>query len=117
MTMFRLPKEKVVYMADIVSPNRVLFTIVPDFNIREWTRTLKEIEAMDFDKAVFSHGSPSVGSKKEVIANREFIEDLRGAIYAEFKKGTNPFMIPTTIKLPKYKDGAMYNECLEAAFG
>jgi len=112
MTVFRLPKEKIVFIADLVTPNRLLFTIVPDFNIKEWLRTLREIEALDFETAVFTHGSPAVGSKKEVIENREFIEDLRGAIHAEFKKGTNPFMIPNVVKLPKYKDWAMYEEWL-----
>ncbi|MFQ5596766.1 MAG: MBL fold metallo-hydrolase [Nitrospiria bacterium] len=33
MTVFRLPKEKIVYIADLVAPNRVLFGIAPDFNI------------------------------------------------------------------------------------
>jgi len=112
MTVFRLPQEKIVFIADLVTPNRLLFTIVPDFNVKQWVRTLKEIEAMDFEMAVFSHGSPVVGSRKEVTENREFIEDLQTAIHAEFKKGTNPFMVPNVVKLPKYKDWAMYDEWL-----
>ena len=32
MTVFRVANQKVAYIADIVTPNRVLFTIVPDFN-------------------------------------------------------------------------------------
>jgi glyoxylase-like metal-dependent hydrolase (beta-lactamase superfamily II) len=112
MTVFRLPKEKIVFIADLITPNRLLFTIVPDFNIKEWLRTLKEIEALDFETAIFTHGSPAIGSKKEVVENREFIEDLRSAIHNEFKKGTNPFMIPNIVKLPKYKDWAMYDEWL-----
>ena len=111
MTVFRLPREKIVFIADLVTPNRLLFTIVPDFNVKQWVRTLREIEAMDFKTAVFTHGKP-VGSKKDVTANREFIEDLKGAIYAEFKKGTNPFEIPSVVRLPKYQDWAMYDEWL-----
>ncbi|MCJ8337149.1 MAG: MBL fold metallo-hydrolase [Pseudomonadales bacterium] len=111
MTVFRLPKEKIVFIADIVTPDRLLFTIVPDFNIKQWVRSLEEIEAMDFTTAVFTHGKV-IGSKKDVAANREFIQDLRGAIHAEFKKGTNPFIIPNIIKLPKYESWAMYDEWL-----
>ena len=55
MTIFFLPKFKIAYIADIVTPNRVAFTIVPDFNIREWERSLEQVLRMDFDKAVFSH--------------------------------------------------------------
>jgi len=112
MTVFRLPQEKIVFIADLVTPNRLLFTIVPDFNIGEWKRSLKEIEAMDFETAIFTHGSPSVGSKKDVAGNREYLEDLLSAIHAEFKKGTNPFMIPSVLQLPKYKDWDMYSEWL-----
>ena len=111
MTVFRLPREKIVFIADIVTPDRLLFTIVPDFNIKQWVRSLREIEAMDFKTAVFTHGKV-VGTKKDVTANREFIEDLRSAIHAEFKKGTNPFSIPNVVKLPKYQDWAMYDEWL-----
>ena len=111
MTVFRLPKEKIVFIADIVTPDRLLFTIVPDFNIKQWLRSLREIEAMDFNTAVFTHGKP-VGSKKDVAANRQFIEDLRAAIHAEFKKGTNPFAIPNVVRVPKYQDWAMYDEWL-----
>ena len=112
MTVFRFPKEKIVFIADIVTPNRVLFTIVPDFNVKQWIRSLKEIEELDFEKAIFTHGTPTIGTKKHVTGNREFIEDLQSAIYAEFQKGTNPFMIPSIVKVPKYKDWAMYDEWL-----
>ena len=112
MTVFLLPNEKIIFIADIVAPNQLLFTIVPDLNIRELERSLKEVEAMDFEKAIFTHGSPTIGSKKHVIENREYIEDLRGAIYAEFEKGTDPSMIANAVKLPKYKDWAGYNEWL-----
>jgi len=111
MTVFRLPRQGIIFIADIVTPNRLLFTIVPDFNVKQWVRSLREIEAMDFKTAVFTHGNP-VGSKKDVTANREFIEDLRAAIHAEFKKGTNPFTIPDVVKLPKYQDWAMYDQWL-----
>ena len=76
MTVFRLPKEKIVFIADLVTPNRLLFTIVPDFNVKQWLRTLKEIEEMDFKTAIFTHGDPVIGTKKDVAGNREFIEDM-----------------------------------------
>jgi len=117
MTVFRLPEQKVVYIADLVSPNSVLFTIVPDFNIREWERTLEVILEMDFDKAVFAHNSnpePLQGGTKQDVADLlQYIRDLRAAIYAEFEKGTNPMMVPSSVQLPKYKDWRMYDQWLE----
>jgi len=114
MTVFLMPKEKVAYIADIVTPNRVGFSIMPDFNISEWTRTLVEVEKMDFQKAIYSHthGKEPFGSMKDVTLTREFIQDLQTAIVDEFKKGTPFGLIPSTVKLDKYKHWAMYKEWL-----
>jgi glyoxylase-like metal-dependent hydrolase (beta-lactamase superfamily II) len=114
MTVFLLPKEKIAYIADIVTPNRVLMSTVPDFNIKEWKRTLKEVENMDFQMAIFSHtlAKEPFGTKSDVTQIREFIEDLQAAIVAEFKRGTPFGNIPSTVKLPKYEHWAMYNEWL-----
>ncbi len=116
MTVFLLPAERIAYMADLVTPERLLFTIVPDFNIGEWERTLGQIEAMDFDKVVFSHNNNSTprqgGTKQDVTDTLQFIRDLRAAIHAEIEKGTNPFMTPNVVRLPKYESWAMYEEWL-----
>ena len=116
MTVFLLPKEKIAYIADLVDPNAVLFNIVPDFNIKEWERSLKEIEQMEFDKAIYAHSGKAQpllgGTKQEVRDYIQFLQDIRGAIYAEFQKGTNWMMIPHAVKLPKYKDWWMYEEWL-----
>lgn len=112
MTVFVLPREKIAYIADLVTPKRLLFTIVPDFNIGETQRTLREIEQMDIETVLFSHGKP-IGTKEEITEIRQYTDDLRSAIHAEFKKGTSPFTIPSVITLPKYEDWAMYDEWLE----
>ena len=54
MTVFVLPEQRVAYIADLAVPNRVMFSVVPDFNIREWERSLEEILDLDFDRAVFT---------------------------------------------------------------
>jgi len=114
MTVFRLPEERIVYVADLVAPKRLPFAIMPDFNIKEWVRSLKQIEKMDFKTAVYSHsasGQPT-GSKTDVSQTLAFIEDLQAAIGAEFKKGTGFVEIPSAVRLPKYKDWAMYEQWL-----
>ena len=32
---------------------RVMFSIVPDFNLKEWERSLEEVLLMDFETSVF----------------------------------------------------------------
>jgi len=113
MTVFVLPKERIAYIADLVTPNRVLFTIAPDFNIKPFVASLKMIETLDFDKAVYSHSHASPFEDKAwVTTTHEFISDIRSAIFEEFAKGTPFGQIPTTIDLPKYNGLAMYNEWL-----
>ena len=116
MTVFLLPKEKIAYIADLVDPQAILFTIVPDFNIKEWERSLKEIAQMEFDTAVYAHSGKAQpllgGTKQDVTDYIQFLQDIRGAIYAEFKKGTHWMMIPNAVKLPQYKDWWMYEEWL-----
>ena len=116
MTVFRLPERKIAYIADIVTPNRVLFTIVPDFNIKEWERTIEEVLELEFDRAVYSHNNlpdaQNGGTKQHATENLQFIRDLRAAIHAEFQKGTNPMMVPDVVRLPKYEHWAMYDQWL-----
>ncbi len=113
MTAFLLPKEHIAYIADIVTPNRMLFSIA-DFNIKEWIRTLAELERMNFQEAVYSHthAKEPIGTKRDVTQTRELIEDLQAAIIAEFKKGTSFYEMSSTLKLPKYEHWDFYDEWL-----
>ncbi|WP_299104304.1 MBL fold metallo-hydrolase [uncultured Tenacibaculum sp.] len=118
MTVFILPKHKLAYIADLVTPNRVLPMIVPDFNIKEWEKSLKELLKMDFNKAIYSHNEKTNGlaiyggDKKDIKLLSRFIKDIRAGIYNELKKGTPPFEIPNILKLPKYKHWNKYDEWL-----
>jgi glyoxylase-like metal-dependent hydrolase (beta-lactamase superfamily II) len=111
MTVFHFPREKVIYIVDLVVPNRVAFAYMPDFSPREWERTLVEMNKLDFDQVMFAHNAP-VGPRTSVADQLRFLQDLRAAIFAEFKKGT-PFMqIPNAVKLPQYETWDGYKEWL-----
>jgi glyoxylase-like metal-dependent hydrolase (beta-lactamase superfamily II) len=116
MTAFLLPVAKVAYIADNVSPNRVGMATLPDFDIKQWERTLGEYLKLDFEKAVFTHNNyPEPlkgGDKEDVVQMISFLKDIRDGIYAELDKGTNPGLIPTTLKLPQYEHWDMYEEWL-----
>lgn len=118
MTVFVVPELRVAYIGDLVTPNRVGFNIMPDFNIGEWERSLGEILELDFDVAVCSHTelsaeeAPLGCTMAHVEEERQFIVDLRGAIFAEFQAGTPADQIPGTIELPQYADWVGYDEWL-----
>lgn len=111
MTVFQFPREKAIYTVDLVVPNRVAFAYMPDFSPKEWERTLAEMNKLDFDQVMFAHNAP-VGPRASVADQLKFLQDLRAAIIAEFKKGT-PFMrIPNAVKLPQYETWDGYEEWL-----
>ena len=118
MTVFVIPERRVAYIGDLVTPNRVMFSIVPDFNLKEWERSLGEILELDFDIAVCSHNDLPVEeaikgcTKVHVEEERSYMQDLRKAIFAEFEKGTPPGKVPSMVKLPKYAHWNHYEEWL-----
>ena len=119
LTIFTIPERHAAYIADLVTPNRVMFSVVPDFNIGEWERSLGELLEMDFDVAVCSHNElPRLEAMngctlKHAKEERQFIRDLRNAIIAEFKKGTAFMEIPKAVRLPQYAHWVGYEEWLE----
>lgn len=119
LTIFTIPERQAAYIADLVTPNRVMFAVVPDFNIGEWERSLGEILEMDFTIAVCSHNAlaPQEAmngcTQTHVEEERQFIRDLRGAILAEFRKGTGFMAIPKAVKLPQYSHWVGYDDWLE----
>jgi glyoxylase-like metal-dependent hydrolase (beta-lactamase superfamily II) len=111
MTVFQFPREKVIYTVDLVVPKRVGFAYMPDFFPKEWERTLAEMNALDFEKVMFAHNA-AVGPRTSVAEQLEFLQDLRAAIFAEFKKGTRFMLIPNAVKLPQYEKWDGYEEWL-----
>lgn len=119
MTIFTIPERGAAYIADLVTPNRVMFAVVPDFNIGEWERSLGDILNMDFDVAVCSHNelpkeeAMNGCTRTHVKEERQFIQDLRNAVIAEFQAGTGFMDIPKAVRLPQYAHWVGYEPWLE----
>ena len=111
MTVFEFPEEKTIFTVDLVVPERVAFTYMPDFFPAEWERTLAEMMELDFEQVMFSHNAP-VGPASSVTDQLTYLQDLRGAIFAEFEAGTPFSEIPDTVELPQYESWAGYDEWL-----
>ncbi len=111
MTVFQFPNEHAIYTVDLVVPHRVAFAYMPDFSPREWERTLAEMNALDFDQVMYAHNAP-VGPRSSVADQLKYLQDLRAAILAEFKKGTRFMQIPNAVKLPQYETWDGYEEWL-----
>jgi glyoxylase-like metal-dependent hydrolase (beta-lactamase superfamily II) len=116
LVVMRLPKEKILFIVDIVTPRRVAFRAMPDFWPDEWIRSLKEIEQMDFDYVISGHGpetQPAIDPALIVEQQRVYLEDLMAAVKNAMDSGThNPDVLRKTVKLPKYENWQYYKEWL-----
>ncbi len=116
LVVMRLPKEKVLFIVDIVTPRRVAFRAMPDFWPDEWIRSLKEIEQLDFDYVISGHGpedQPAIDLASVVSEQRVYLEDLMVAVKSAMDSGSHsPDALRQTVKLPKYKNWQYYNEWL-----
>jgi glyoxylase-like metal-dependent hydrolase (beta-lactamase superfamily II) len=112
----RLPEEKMIFIVDIVTPERVPFRTMPDFLPDEWIRSLYEIEKLDFDTVIPGHGPhsmPATAPRIVVQQQREYLEDLITAVKVEWDKGVhNPEKLRKTVKLPKYAKWRQYDAWL-----
>lgn len=118
MTVVNLVDMGILYIADLVSPHRIMFTTVPDFNIREWERSIQEILDLEWDLAVCSHSGNSdpmiPATRSEAAALLQYIKDLRQAVRDLLAAGNGAFSIPSMISLPAYADWDQYDGFLEA---
>lgn len=116
LVVMRLPREKTIFVVDIVTPRRVAFRGMPDFWPDDWIRSLKEIEKMDFDYVISGHGpetQPAIDPASVVTGQRVYLEDLMTAVKDAMDAGTHsPDKLRAMVKLPKYENWQYYNEWL-----
>jgi glyoxylase-like metal-dependent hydrolase (beta-lactamase superfamily II) len=92
MLVTRLPKERLLHVVDIVTPQRIGFRGFPETSPQDSIKALRRIEAMDFDRIVPGHGPP-VAPKSEVAAIRRYLEDLTQAVTDATQKIGNPYAV------------------------
>ena len=116
LVVMRLPDENALFIVDIVTPRRIAFRMMPDFYPDEWVRTLKEIEATDFDYVISAHGpqtEPAIEPASVVAEQRQYLEDLMATVKREMDAGTHgPDALREKVKLPKYENWRAYDDWL-----
>ena len=100
MIVMRVPKERVLNIVDICTPQRIGFRNFPDTSPQDTIKALRKVEALDFDRMVPGHG-PASAPKAEVTAIREYLEDLSRAVSAAKEKTGNEFAFAEITELVK----------------
>ncbi|MGH7359832.1 MAG: MBL fold metallo-hydrolase, partial [Candidatus Rokuibacteriota bacterium] len=81
----RFPKERVLFAVDWIPVKAVGFRDWPDAYIQDWIESLRRVEAMDFDQLVPGHGP--IGTKADVRAFREYMEELHAEVSRLVREG------------------------------
>jgi glyoxylase-like metal-dependent hydrolase (beta-lactamase superfamily II) len=104
MTFMHIPHARILHIVDVVTPGSVPVGTgkMEDTYVLDNLRTLKDLEAIDFDTMVGGHGRPSA-PKAAVTERRAYMEALMAAVKAEIDKETPFGEIPTRVSLPQFK--------------
>ncbi len=120
MTVVYFPEERVVFAADMIADAlvrkdiRSLPSACGPFDgtpLREWIRSYKAVEALDFD--IFAGGHGDFYTKAEVALPGQFLEDLYAAVDQALAQGKSLEQMKQQIMLEQYKDWAYYQRLRE----
>lgn len=100
MTVMRLARQKILHTVDVVTPNRIPFTIMPDYIPYKLVDALKKVEMLDFERIIPGHGAPEA-PRSAVTQAREYMQDLSAAVTKSAKIIKNPYAIPKITEFVK----------------
>lgn len=100
MTVMRLPKRKILHTVDVVTPKRLVFTIMPDNIPYKLIEALKKVETLNFERIIPGHG-PAQAPRSAVTEAREYLQDLSAAVASAAKITKNPYALSEITELVK----------------
>jgi glyoxylase-like metal-dependent hydrolase (beta-lactamase superfamily II) len=101
------PDERVLFAGDYVWVNRLCCNFSFDRRpITTWIASLRNLETLDFDIVVNSHWD--AGSKADLVAFRQYLEDLAAPVQAGIAAGKSVEELKKTITLEKYRTWTGY---------
>jgi glyoxylase-like metal-dependent hydrolase (beta-lactamase superfamily II) len=105
-SVIHFPAERVVFAADTLQVKRLPGGVTP--TIGAWIDAIKTIESLDFNVAAAGHAL--AGTKEDVVALRQYLEDLATGVAAGIAAGRTLEQIQQTLLLEKYKDWDRYEQ-------
>lgn len=104
----RFPRERILFAVDFIPVKSVAFRDFPDGYMPDWIDSLRRVERMDFDILAPGHGP--LGTKEDVTAHRQFLEDLRAEVLMHARAGKSVDETKQLVTLDKYKGWAGYEQ-------
>lgn len=110
MLVMQLEGSDVLYVNDLVTPYSLGLGFMPDYDPKEWARTLREFEARpDWQRIVGGHGIP-FGGRDAVIQRRKFLEQLMAYVEPLYARGIPMDEMIAKADLPEFRDVRGYKE-------
>jgi glyoxylase-like metal-dependent hydrolase (beta-lactamase superfamily II) len=104
----RFPRERVAFAVDFIPVKALAFRDLPDAYLDDWIESLRRVEAMEYDILAPGHGP--LGTKADVTAFRNYLEDLRAQVLAAARAGKSLDETRKSVDLSRYKDWAGYEQ-------
>jgi glyoxylase-like metal-dependent hydrolase (beta-lactamase superfamily II) len=100
----RLPKERLLFVVDLLPVGQIPGRGMIDFYPLEAENSMKQIIAMDWDRLIPGHPGVGgrLGTKKDVQDQLTFLQDASAAVRAEAQQGRCWEPVESQLKLPKY---------------
>jgi glyoxylase-like metal-dependent hydrolase (beta-lactamase superfamily II) len=106
----RLPKERIVFVVDLLPVGQVPGRGMIDFYPLEAEASIKQIISMDWERLIPGHPGAGgrLGTKKNAQDQLTFLQDASAAVKAEAQQGRCWEPVESTLKLPKYASWPNY---------
>jgi glyoxylase-like metal-dependent hydrolase (beta-lactamase superfamily II) len=107
---FRLPKERLLFLVDTVPVGAFPGLGMIDFYPLEAEEGMKQILAMEWDRMIPGHPGPNdrLGTKSDVQDQLNLLRDASDAVKAAAREGKCWQPVESTLKLPKYENWPNY---------
>ena len=113
----RLPKERIIYLVDLIPVGQVPGRGLIDFYPLEAEASIKQILSMDWERLIPGHPGVNgrLGTKKDAQDQLTFLQDVSAAVKAEAQQGRCWDPVESTLKMPKYASWPGYEANLQFA--
>ena len=110
----RLPKEKIIFVVDLIPVASMPGRGMIDFYPLESEDSIKRIIAMDWERLIPGHPAPAarLGTKEDVQDLLTFLQDASSGVQKAAREGKCWDTAEKELKLPKYENWAGYQNSL-----
>ncbi|MBI2188456.1 MAG: MBL fold metallo-hydrolase [Acidobacteria bacterium] len=106
----RLPKERIVFVVDLLPVGQIPGRGMIDFYPLEAEQSIKQILSMDWERLIPGHPGDGgrLGTKKDAQDQLTFLQDVSAAVKTEAQQGRCWEPVEKELKIPKYAEWPGY---------